>query len=66
LPDLQPLAVPCHEGPGPEGRLILDEATFGEEERRRLDAALAESEDDVAAGRVRPAVDFLGDLNRHQ
>ncbi|HYS82012.1 MAG TPA: hypothetical protein VEM76_14980 [Anaeromyxobacteraceae bacterium] len=34
-----------------------------DEARRRLHAALSESEDDVLAGRVRPAADVLRDLD---
>jgi hypothetical protein len=37
-----------------------------EEERDRLHAALAESEDDVAADRLRPAADVLAELNRQR
>lgn len=52
----------------PEGTVVelvpVGGDDLDEDERRRLHAALAESEDDVAAGRVRPAADVLGDLNR--
>ncbi len=52
----------------PEGTVVELAPVGGddldEDERRRLHAALAESEDDVAAGRVRPAADVLADLNR--
>ena len=54
----------------PEGTVVelvpVGGDDLDEDERRRLHAALAESEDDVAAGRVRPAADVLGDLNRLQ
>lgn len=52
----------------PEGTVVelvpVGGDDLDEDERRRLHAALAESEDDVAAGRVRAAVDVLDDLNR--
>ncbi len=35
-----------------------------EEDRRRLDEVLSASEDDLKAGRVRPAEDVLADLRR--
>jgi hypothetical protein len=62
------------------GRIVLDEPTdlpegeielvpiagddLDDEDRRRLHAALDESEDDVQAGRVRDAADVLADLRR--
>ncbi len=52
----------------PEGTVVelvpVGGDDLDEDERGRLHAALAESEDDVAAGRVRPAADVLRDLNR--
>ncbi len=43
---------------------IVDGADLDDVERAALHAALAESEDDVAAGRLRPAADVLAELNR--
>jgi hypothetical protein len=43
---------------------LLDEDDFDDDERARLHAALAQSEDDLIAGRVRPAADVLADLSR--
>lgn len=37
-----------------------------EDERSRLHGALAESDDDVAAGRVRPASEVIGTLRRRE
>jgi len=52
---------------GSELELIpLDGDDLDDDELRRLHAALAESEDDVIAGRVRPASDFLGELRREK
>ena len=48
---------------GAEVELVpLDGDDLDEDERRRLHAALDESEHDVAAGRVRPAAEVLKDL----
>jgi hypothetical protein len=44
----------------------VDGDDLDDDERARLHAALAESEDDVAAGRVRPAADVLADLARRR
>ena len=50
---------------GSEVELVpLDGDDLDDDERRRLHAALAESDDDVAAGRVRPAPEVLGTLRR--
>jgi len=61
------------------GRIVLDEPTdlpegfelelapvdeLDEEDRRRLEEALAESEEDVKAGRVYPAADVLDELRK--
>jgi len=54
----------------PEGAVIelvpLDDwaADLDDEERRHLDEALPESEDDVKAGRVHSAADVLAELRR--
>jgi hypothetical protein len=45
---------------------LLDGDDLDDGERARLHAALAESEDDLVAGRVRPAADVLADLHRNQ
>jgi hypothetical protein len=54
----------------PEGTEVEVEIVDGDDldgvERAALHAALAESEDDVAAGRVRPAAVVLAGLNRQQ
>ena len=50
---------------GSEAELVpLDRDDLDDDERRRLHAALGESEDDVAAGRVRPASEVLSRLRR--
>jgi hypothetical protein len=62
------------------GRILLDEPTdlpegaevelapvverLDDDERRRLEQALAESDADVAAGRVQPADEVLAELRR--
>ena len=52
---------------GSEVELVpLDGDDLDGDERRRLHAALAESEDDVAAGRVRPASEVLESLRRRE
>lgn len=52
----------------PEGTRLEVELVDGDDlddaERAELHAALAESEDDVAAGRLRPASEILADLHR--
>ena len=52
----------------PEGSEVevvpLDGDDLDDDERRRLHAALDESEDDVAAGRVRPVSEVLARLRR--
>jgi len=45
---------------------IVDGDDLDDDERAALHAALAESEDDVTAGRVRPATDVLAELNRQR
>ena len=54
----------------PEGTELEVEIVDGDDlddiERAALHAALAESEDDVVAGRVRSATDVLAELNRQQ
>jgi hypothetical protein len=45
---------------------LIDGDELDDEERLLLHAALAESEDDVVAGRVRPAADVLADLMRQR
>lgn len=45
---------------------IIDGDDLDDAEREALHAALAESENDVAAGRVRPAADVLAELNRQR
>ncbi|TMB42185.1 MAG: hypothetical protein E6J55_16620 [Deltaproteobacteria bacterium] len=51
---------------GTEIELVPADAWDGldDEERRRLHAALAASEEDVRSGRVRPASEVLADLKR--
>jgi prevent-host-death family protein len=44
--------------------IVLDAAAF--ERRLNLAHLLAEAEDDVQAGRVRPADEFLSELDREQ
>lgn len=59
------LDVPTDLPEGTEVELVpVDGDDLDDDERRRLHAALAESEEDVAAGRVRPAAEVLADLNR--
>ena len=52
----------------PEGTVVelvpVDGDDLDEGERERLHAALAKSETDLAAGRVRPASEVLADLRR--
>ncbi len=52
----------------PEGTevelVMIDGDDLDERERQRLHEALAASEEDVRAGRVRAAEDVLADLNR--
>lgn len=50
---------------GTEVELVpVDVDELDEEDRRLLHQALADSERDVAAGRVRPAAEVLADLSR--
>ena len=52
---------------GSEVELVpLDGDDLDEDERTRLHAALRESEDDVAAGRIRPAGEVLEGLRRRK
>ena len=61
------LNEPTNLPEGSEVELVpLDGDDLDEDERRRLHAALAESEADVAAGRVRPASEVLADLRRKE
>ncbi len=45
---------------------IVDGDDLDDVDRAALHAALAESEDDVAAGRVRPAAEVLAELHRQR
>jgi hypothetical protein len=61
------LDVPTDLPEGTEVDLVAaDIDDLDDDERDRLHAALAESEDDVAAGRVHPAADVLAELNRQR
>ena len=57
------LSLTADERAAVAGQLLrsLDE-DMSEEERQAVEAALAESEADIAAGRVRPASELLAEL----